>query len=306
MATDYKIYHQSLDTSFFEDFINTLTLSSPTLSFNEVFGQIEVEEFGFKYIILYNGVELKSSDQLLSTLYPDHLIIMLVRPKNKENAYVMYQVNAEGTVVGMTLLSLKADTSIQQVIGTFPGSQIYNSEGQIIPSTSKGLLSTFFPNNKIVIYFPPGVKTIRMGVPVQPLAFKLDSSIPETPILTTELNEPVETAEPVATEQLEPSNIPVRTRVITNEPTSSQILQRTLSPTQRRSRSPYRERPNSPFRAESDEFLHRIDPQKLSYERSTIYNEVYSTNDLIFLLVERGIEPPRTKIEMVDILYNFL
>jgi hypothetical protein len=103
------------------------------------------------------------------------------------------------------------------------------------------------------------------------------------------------------------NEVPIKTNDVSEEPSSREVmLERTLSPTQRRPRSPYKERANSPFKANREDLLHRIDPRKLSYERSTIYNDVYSTNDLIFLLTERGIEAPRSKVEMVDILYNFI
>lgn len=317
MALDYKIYHKSVDPTFFEDFIGILTVS-PSTTFNDVFGHIDEKEPGFNVIIPYNGVQMKSSNQPLSNLYPDRLIYMLITPKSKDTAYILYQINSEGTVLGMSLLSVDKNAIIEQLIKTFIGSQIYNSDGQSIPSTSSGLLSTYFPNNKIFIYLPSDAPPIQTGTPVIPLSLNLNhpstnssDNLPDNlPVSNTPIIGSVDTDDEAFEQIFEPipASIP---NIVVQEPlpTSNQlILQRTLSPTQSRMRprSPYRERANSPFKAERGELLHLIDPRKLSYERSTIYNDVYSTNDLIFLLVERGIEPPRSKIEMVDILNNFI
>ena len=292
---DYRLYHKSVDATFFEDFITTLKIPSPTTTFNDVFGRIEEKEPGFNFIILHNGVQLKSSDQPLEILYPNHSIHVLVTSKSKETAYILYQVDLEGVVIGMSLLSVAPTDTVEQLINTFKKSRIYTSEGQYIEATSKGLLSTYFPNNKILIYLFPDADPINMGTPVQPITFKLSG--PEEPILmNVDIEEPVFEQTVQTPLQFEP--IPISTR---------SSFPRTVSPPRssssyrERSSSPYRERSNSPFRVRSEE-LHKIDPRKLSYERSTVDNDVYSTNDLIFLLMERGIEPPRSKREMVDIL----
>jgi hypothetical protein len=209
----------------------------------------------------------------------------------------------------MSLLSVAPTDTVEQLIDTFKQSRIYTSDGTLIPPTSRGLLSKYFPNNRILIYLLPDAEPINMGTPIQPLTFNLSAEIPiDTTLILTPVDVDEPTFQPIETFQpIQPSFQPIPTRSVgttyprtVSPPPSRMTKERTISGG--RSNSPYRERSNSPFKVRQSELLHQIDPQKLSYERSTIDNNVYSTNDLIFLLMERGIEPSRSKMEMVDVL----